>query len=116
MFISILIVIVFIVCFISFLYHTYTIRVNLILHFENSVTQASPTSLNRQLQVESQPASTFKVRAGEWDTQTMKERLPYQERMVSRIISHPQYSSKSLANDVVSFLKQKKSYGGLFII
>lgn len=46
---------------------------------------------------------TIKIRAGEWDTQTIKERLPYQERVVTRIVSHPDYSSRSLANDVVSW-------------
>lgn len=42
----------------------------------------------------------LKIRAGEWDTQTLKERLPYQERLVGRIFSHPSYNERSLANDV----------------
>lgn len=42
----------------------------------------------------------LKIRAGEWDTQTTKERLPYQERSVSRIFVHPSYNERSLANDV----------------
>lgn len=46
----------------------------------------------------------LKIRAGEWDTQTTKERLPFQERSVSRIFSHPSYNERSLANDVVSIL------------
>lgn len=45
-------------------------------------------------------AKDLKIRAGEWDTQTTKERLPYQERIASRIFSHPQYNERSLANDV----------------
>lgn len=45
-------------------------------------------------------AKDLKIRAGEWDTQTTKERLPYQERIASRVFSHPQYSDRSLANDV----------------
>jgi len=45
-------------------------------------------------------AKDIKIRAGEWDTQTTKERLPYQERIVSRIFSHPNYNERSLANDV----------------
>lgn len=46
----------------------------------------------------------LKVRAGEWDTQTTKERLPYQERNVQAIIVHPDFHTKTLANDVVSEL------------
>lgn len=42
----------------------------------------------------------LKIRAGEWDTQTTKERLPYQERSAGRIFSHPSYNERSLANDV----------------
>lgn len=49
-------------------------------------------------------ARDLKIRAGEWDTQTTKERLPYQERIVSRIFSHPGYNERSLANDVVSII------------
>lgn len=45
-------------------------------------------------------AKDLKIRAGEWDTQTTKERLPFQERIASRIFSHPQYNERSLANDV----------------
>lgn len=47
-------------------------------------------------------AKDLKIRAGEWDTQTIKERLPFQERIVSRIFGHPNYNERSLANDVVS--------------
>jgi secreted trypsin-like serine protease len=46
----------------------------------------------------------LKVRAGEWDTQTTKERLPYQERNVQAIVVHPEFHVKTLANDVVGFL------------
>ncbi|XP_052893903.1 phenoloxidase-activating factor 2-like [Anopheles moucheti] len=42
----------------------------------------------------------LKVRAGEWDTQTTKERLPYQERMVTRVNSHPDFNPRSLASDI----------------
>ncbi|XP_055316143.1 uncharacterized protein LOC129575928 [Sitodiplosis mosellana] len=45
-------------------------------------------------------ARDLKIRAGEWDTQTTKERLPYQERIVSRIFGHPNYNERSLANDI----------------
>ncbi|XP_034487615.1 phenoloxidase-activating factor 2 [Drosophila innubila] len=42
---------------------------------------------------------SFVVRAGEWDAQTTKERLPYQERAVQRIITHPQFNVRNVAND-----------------
>lgn len=41
------------------------------------------------------------IRAGEWDTQTTKERLPYQEREVQAIIVHNEFHKKNLANDIV---------------
>lgn len=44
----------------------------------------------------------LRIRAGEWDTQTTKERLPYQERGVQSIIVHQDFHVKTLANDVVS--------------
>lgn len=43
----------------------------------------------------------LRIRAGEWDTQTTKERLPYQERGVQAIITHPNFHAKTLANDIV---------------
>lgn len=47
-------------------------------------------------------ARDLKIRAGEWDTQTTKERLPFQERIVSRIFGHPNYQERGLANNFVS--------------
>lgn len=44
----------------------------------------------------------LKVRAGEWDTQTTKERLPYQERRITEIVGHPMYDPKTLDYDFVS--------------
>lgn len=49
--------------------------------------------------VNSRQANTIKVRAGEWDTQTVKERLPYQERNIRQVIIHPEYNNKNLFND-----------------
>ncbi|XP_044312998.1 phenoloxidase-activating factor 2 [Drosophila rhopaloa] len=49
--------------------------------------------------VESHTSGTFTVRAGEWDSQTTKERLPYQERTVQRVINHPQFKSRNVAYD-----------------
>lgn len=49
----------------------------------------------------------IKIRAGEWDTQTVKERFPYQERDVARMVTHPNFNAKTLANDVgLLFLSQ----------
>ncbi|KAH8310402.1 hypothetical protein KR044_001121, partial [Drosophila immigrans] len=42
---------------------------------------------------------TFMARAGEWDAQTTRERLPYQELGVQRIITHPQFNVRNVAND-----------------
>jgi plasma kallikrein len=43
----------------------------------------------------------LRIRAGEWDTQTEKERLRHQERNVASIITHPDFNTRTLANDVV---------------
>ena len=42
----------------------------------------------------------FKIRAGEWDTQSQTEPLPYQDRAVTGIIRHPQYYSGAFYNDI----------------
>ncbi|KAH8409665.1 hypothetical protein KR222_001308, partial [Zaprionus bogoriensis] len=42
---------------------------------------------------------TFVARAGEWDAQTTRERLPFQERGVRQIIRHPQYNPRNVAYD-----------------
>lgn len=42
---------------------------------------------------------TFVARAGEWDAQTTRERLPFQERSVDRIITHPLYNVRNVAYD-----------------
>lgn len=47
-------------------------------------------------------ASQLKIRAGEWDTQTTKERLQHQERDVRKVVIHPGFYNKSLVNDIVS--------------
>lgn len=47
-------------------------------------------------------AGELRIRAGEWDTQTDKERLQHQERNVRQVINHPGFHKKSLANDIVS--------------
>lgn len=49
----------------------------------------------------------FKVRAGEWDTQTEKERLPYQESNVRQIIMHPEYNTANLFNDFALLVLDK---------
>ncbi|GJQ81592.1 CLIPA10 [Trypoxylus dichotomus] len=48
----------------------------------------------------------FKVRAGEWDTQTTKELYPHQESLVENVAIHSEYYSRNLTNDVAFlFLK-----------
>ncbi|KAI8426802.1 hypothetical protein MSG28_014485 [Choristoneura fumiferana] len=43
---------------------------------------------------------SLKIHAGEWDTQTTKERLPYQERSVSEYYLHSGFKNNSLHNDM----------------
>ncbi|XP_055528996.1 phenoloxidase-activating factor 2 isoform X2 [Wyeomyia smithii] len=50
--------------------------------------------------VQGNQRGSLKIRAGEWDTQTTKERLPYQERLVTRVNSHPDFNPRSLASDI----------------
>lgn len=45
-------------------------------------------------------ADEIKVRAGEWDTQTIKERIPYQERDIAQIIIHKDFASGPVYNDI----------------
>lgn len=69
-------------------------------------------------------AGNLKIRAGEWDTQTTKERLQYQERGVQAIITHPEFNTKTLANDIVRIFDEnlseidcnKKSFQALLIL
>lgn len=42
----------------------------------------------------------IKARAGEWDTQTTKEHIPFQELDVREIIIHNQYKPGPVYNDV----------------
>lgn len=42
----------------------------------------------------------FKIRAGEWDTQTKKEIFPHQDRSVESVVIHPQYYAGALYNDI----------------
>ncbi|XP_049883411.1 phenoloxidase-activating factor 2-like [Pectinophora gossypiella] len=50
---------------------------------------------------------TLKIRAGEWDTQTFKERLKYQERVAQDIYIHQEFAPKSLKNDMALLLLQE---------
>ncbi|CAH1175584.1 unnamed protein product [Phaedon cochleariae] len=43
---------------------------------------------------------SFKIRAGEWDTQHTQELYPHQDREVQSISIHPQYYAGALYNDV----------------
>ncbi|CAB3260989.1 unnamed protein product [Arctia plantaginis] len=43
---------------------------------------------------------TFKIRAGEWDTQTVNEIYEHQERKVSETYLHEEFQPKTLKNDI----------------
>ncbi|XP_030370246.1 phenoloxidase-activating factor 2 [Scaptodrosophila lebanonensis] len=49
--------------------------------------------------IQTHQPDSFLIRAGEWDSQTTKERLPFQERTVERIILHPQFNVRNVAYD-----------------
>ncbi|KAF5299502.1 hypothetical protein FQR65_LT01085 [Abscondita terminalis] len=49
----------------------------------------------------------IKVRAGEWDTQTERERYVYQERDVAQIIVHEGFKANNLFNDVALLILNK---------
>ncbi|CRK96765.1 CLUMA_CG009911, isoform A [Clunio marinus] len=44
--------------------------------------------------------SNYLIRAGEWDRSSTLEYAPHHDRVVSQIISHPQYYSGGLYNDI----------------
>lgn len=45
-------------------------------------------------------SKAFKIRAGEWDTQTTQELYPHQDREVLNTVVHPQYYAGALYNDI----------------
>ncbi|XP_014210024.1 serine protease 42-like [Copidosoma floridanum] len=49
--------------------------------------------------VHGKQASSLKVRAGEWDTQTKNEVFPHQDRQVAEYVTNDLYHSGSLRND-----------------
>ncbi|GJQ86226.1 hypothetical protein Trydic_g10073, partial [Trypoxylus dichotomus] len=49
----------------------------------------------------------IKIRAGEWDASTDKERLPHQERNVKQIIIHNQFNPKTVVNDVALLVLER---------
>ncbi|KAF5276066.1 hypothetical protein FQA39_LY00862 [Lamprigera yunnana] len=50
--------------------------------------------------VENIKSSDIKIRAGEWDTQTERERYVYQERDIKQVITHEGFKLNNLFNDV----------------
>lgn len=50
--------------------------------------------------VDGKVATSLKIRVGEWDTQTMNEIYPHQDREVSSMVVHPQYTKSNLVNDI----------------
>ncbi|XP_047518958.1 phenoloxidase-activating factor 2-like [Pieris napi] len=56
-------------------------------------------------------SEAFRVRAGEWDTQTTKETYPYQDRDVSEIVIHQDFNKKNLFYDIaLLFLASPMEY------
>jgi hypothetical protein len=52
--------------------------------------------------------SSLKVRCGEWDTQGDFEPLNHQDRIAEKVLIHPEYNKRNLANDVaVIVLKEE---------
>lgn len=49
----------------------------------------------------------IKIRAGEWDTLTEKERLPHQERKIRQVIIHSNFNPKTVVNDVALLLLER---------
>lgn len=49
----------------------------------------------------------IRIRAGEWDTQTTRERLPFQERNVANIIVHDQFNPNTVPNDFALLVLEK---------
>ncbi|XP_033158570.1 phenoloxidase-activating factor 2 isoform X1 [Drosophila mauritiana] len=76
-----------------------------LLHSGNSSYFCAGSLIHKQVVltaahcIESLRTGSFTVRAGEWDTQTMKERLPYQERSVQTVIWHPEFKRRNVAYD-----------------
>lgn len=52
------------------------------------------------IKASSNKPSNYLVRAGEWDRSNTLEFSPHQDRVASKIISHPQYYSGGLFNDL----------------
>ncbi|XP_046975615.1 phenoloxidase-activating factor 2-like [Vanessa cardui] len=56
--------------------------------------------------VDKMNAKRIKIRAGEWDTQTVKEKYQYQERNVKKILIHPHFFKTSLYFDVAMLVME----------
>ncbi|XP_058447191.1 phenoloxidase-activating factor 2-like [Malaya genurostris] len=50
--------------------------------------------------IQTRSPDQLKVRAGEWDTQSKNEILPHQDRLVTETITHPDYFTAGLYNDI----------------
>lgn len=50
----------------------------------------------------------FKIRAGEWDTQTKKEIFPEQDRDIESITIHPQFYAGALFNDIAILILKEE--------
>ena len=52
--------------------------------------------------------TTTLVRCGEWDTQTEIEPAKHQDRYANAFRTHPEFSSRSLANDLALIFLQEE--------
>lgn len=64
------------------------------------VSPTTALTVNHCLKGSKVNAANFIVRAGEWDRSSTLEFAPHHDRQVSRIISHSQYYSGGLFNDI----------------
>lgn len=65
-----------------------------------AVLISSTTALTANHCLKSKIPANFIIRAGEWDRSSTLEFVPHQDRVVNAIISHPNYYSGGLYNDV----------------
>lgn len=50
--------------------------------------------------VHNKDPNTLLIRAGEWDTQTMDELFPHQDRRVAEVVIHEEFNRATLYNDI----------------
>ncbi|XP_056639812.1 phenoloxidase-activating factor 2-like isoform X2 [Diorhabda sublineata] len=51
--------------------------------------------------------SRYKIRAGEWNWETSMEPIPHQDRLVKKIIVHPNFHPQTLQNDIAIVILER---------